>query len=370
MSGTGTPIIIKKIKKGGHGGAHGGSWKVAYADFVTAMMAFFLLLWLISMVSDEKKARVSQYFKEFSLFEKGGKSFMMDNQVADSQFEVIQSSESSDKKSEDTKTDQNDKKAKASQDIKDFKEFDVFNKQGQSFIMDKTASENQIELIDSGKKGENTPEGSGDTPNNIAAEMADDIKEILKKEVESKLSTLKDQIIVDIDNGASRIEIIDKKNGIIMFTSGSKEITPDGKKALDIVAESLKGVKGKIAIEGHTDSSKYAGNQYSNWELSTERAAAARKELESCGISPDRFIRVAGYADTDPLIKEDTLDPRNRRISIRVFPEKPPEPLPVTVDESKSIKRDVIKAPKGNKNLRKQQGSDDFDPIGRYLLSK
>ncbi len=366
MSGTGTPIIIKKIKKGGHGGAHGGSWKVAYADFVTAMMAFFLLLWLISMVSDEKKARVSQYFREFSLFEKGGQSFMMDNKVSDNQIEVIDSGESSDNKSGDTKTDQKEKNVKAS---KDFKDFDVFNKNGQSFIMDNKASDNQIELIDSGKTGDNTTGDTGYSDEKAMAEVTDEINERLKKEIEEKLSNMKDQILVDIDDGASRIEIIDKNGGMLMFNSGSKEMTPEGKKALSVIAASIKDIKGKIAIEGHTDALKYAGTQYSNWELSTERAAAARKELESCGITPDKYIRVAGYADTDPLIKEDTLDPRNRRISIRVFPDRPPEnPLPA--DGSKSIKRGVIKSPKGNKKLNKQQGSDDFDPIGRYLLNK
>jgi chemotaxis protein MotB len=333
MSGTGTqpPIIIKKGKKGGHGGAHGGSWKVAYADFVTAMMAFFLLLWLVSMVSDEKKARVSQYFKEFSLFEKGGESFMMDNKASNNQIEIVDSgdpgeSESSDKKQEDTETDE----SKGS------------------------------------KAGE---EGNSE---NLVEETTDDIKETLKKEIESKLSNMKDQILVDVDEGASRIEIIDKNGGMIMFKSGGKEISPDGKKAIGIVAESIKGINGKIAIEGHTDASKYAGTQYSNWELSTERAAAARRELESCGISPDKFIRVAGYADTDPLIKEDTLDPRNRRISIRVFPEKLPDaPTPsLPAEESKSKKRGLIEFPKGSKKVKKDQNKDGIDSIGKYLLSK
>jgi chemotaxis protein MotB len=143
-------------------------------------------------------------------------------------------------------------------------------------------------------------------------------------------------------------------------------MSPEGKKALGIIAESIKEIKGKIAIEGHTDSSQYAGTQYSNWELSTERASSARKELESNGVSPDKFIRVAGYADTDPLIKEDTLDPKNRRISIRVFPEKLPDnPLPA--DESQSKRRRVIK---GGKNSKKEQNTDEFDPVGRYLLNK
>ncbi|NLA74290.1 MAG: OmpA family protein [Deltaproteobacteria bacterium] len=321
MSGTGTPtpIIIKKVKKGGHGGAQGGSWKVAYADFVTAMMAFFLLLWLISMVSDEKKAQVSQYFKEFSLFEKGGQSFMMDSQISENQFMIIDSGESDSEQ-------------------------------------EKTGSD---ESSDSQGDGVNGSESS-------VEDTANSMNERLKIEIESKLSNMKDQILVDIDDGASRIEVIDKKGGMLMFSLGSKEMSPEGKKALGIIAESIKEIKGKIAIEGHTDSSQYAGTQYSNWELSTERASSARKELESNGVSPDKFIRVAGYADTDPLIKEDTLDPKNRRISIRVFPEKLPDnPLPA--DESQSKRRRVIK---GGKNSKKEQNTDEFDPVGRYLLNK
>ncbi len=322
MSGTGTqpPIIIKRVKKGGHGAAHGGSWKVAYADFVTAMMAFFLLLWLISMVSDEKKARVSQYFKEFSLFEKGGQSFMMDGKNSENQFEIIDSGESGGKP-EETGTDQ----AEASQT------------------------------------------GRADGKGSSAEDMASRMNERLKKEIESRLSNMKEQILVDVDDGASRIEIIDKKGGMLMFNSGSKEMSPEGKKALSVIAESIKDIKGKIAIEGHTDSSKYSGTQYSNWELSTERASAARKELENSGISSDKFIRVAGYADTDPLIKEDTLDPKNRRISIRIFPEKPPE-SPSPADESHPSQNQVKKGKKNRVN--KDQNSDGLEPIGRYLQNR
>lgn len=322
MSGTGTPapIIIKKVKKGGHGGAHGGSWKVAYADFVTAMMAFFLLLWLINMVSDEKKARVSQYFKEFSLFEKGGHSFMMDGKASEKQFEIIDSGESGAKPEETDKS-----------------------------------------------NGSQT--GNADGIGNSAEDMATSINERLKMEIESKLSDMKEQILVDIDDGASRIEIIDKKGGMLMFSIGSKEMSPEGKKALSVIAVSIKEIKGKIAIEGHTDSSKYAGTQYSNWELSTERASAARKELESSGISPDKFIRVAGYADTDPLIKEDTLDPRNRRISIRVFPEKQPD-SPLPVDGSYPSQNPVKKGKRNKDRINKNPNNDDLEPIGRYLQNR
>jgi chemotaxis protein MotB len=309
MSGTGAlPPIIKKIKKG-HSGAHGGSWKVAYADFVTAMMAFFLLLWLLSMVSDDQRARVSEYFKSFNLFDKGGQSFMMDGKVV---------------------------KAK----------IDIGSSEGD-------ANDSQESKI--GGNGTNIF-SSGET----SVSSADIIKTNLKKEVELKLSNMKDQVLVDIFDGAVRIEVVDKTGGSAMFSSGSKEMTVEGKMALKVIADSIKRVKGKIAIEGHTDATNYAGSQYSNWELSTDRASAARRELENSGMSPDRLIRVAGYAATDPLIKDDPYNPKNRRISIRVFPDEDGS-QPASLSE-----------PTGEETAGKaaKENIKDSDPIDNYLMSK
>jgi chemotaxis protein MotB len=309
MSGTGAqPPIIKKIKKG-HAGAHGGSWKVAYADFVTAMMAFFLLLWLLSMVSDDQRARVSEYFKSFSLFDKGGQSFMMDNKVV---------------------------KAK----------IDIGSNEGDA----NNSSDSKI-----GGNGTNIFVSGG-----VAASPADVIKENLKNQVEQKLANMKDQVLVDILDGAVRIEVVDKNGGSTMFSSGSKEMTEEGKRALKVIADSIKGVKGTIAIEGHTDASNYSGSQYSNWELSTDRASAARRELENGGMSPDRLIRVAGYAATDPLIKDDPYNPKNRRISIKVFP-----------DEDGNLP-DILSVPDGDEAGGNTAREDikDSDPIDKYLMSK
>ena len=319
MSGTGAQPIIKKVKKAAHGGAHGGSWKVAYADFVTAMMAFFLLLWLISMVSEDKRARVSQYFKYFSLFEKSGQSMMMDNQIIKSQVEVMDTSDSGDQSSE----------------------------------------------LDDADTADISPM-SNLSATGILASSADTIKENLKKQVEEKLANMKDQVLVDIYDGAVRIEIVDKKGGSAMFSSGSREMTAEGKNALRVIAESIKDVRGKIAIEGHTDAATYAGSQYSNWELSTERASAARRELENSGMSPDKLIRVAGYAATEPLIKEDAYDPKNRRISIRVFPE---ESRPALNDSSASGELLQEGYQEGD-NEKKDANEMGFDPIDKYLLSK
>lgn len=320
-------IIIKKVKKGGHAAHHGGSWKVAYADFVTAMMAFFLLLWLTSMVAPEKRARVSNYFKHFSIFEKSGSTFL-----------------------------------------------------------DLSKAENKVTVIESeGMKQENEPPPPEEKSAAAKEEVTEDVRSVisseefrerLRREVESKLADVKDQILVDVFEGGVRIEIVDK-DGNPMFPSGSAEMSGDGRKILKVITENLKHNDSKIAIEGHTDARQIASARYSNWELSTERASAARKELERDGLNPDRLIRVAGYAATEPLIRDNSLDPRNRRISILLFyrygprellPVAPsrqplpsvgsapgPTPGPASGSTSGPGSREIIKRP--------------IDPVQNYLFN-
>lgn len=255
-------VIIKKIKKVSGEGHHGGSWKVAYADFVTAMMAFFLLMWLVTMVSPEKRARIADYFKHFSLFEQSGSSFLEDT----------------------------------------------------SEIMKESAGEAPQVPQELGKAG-------------VDLMSKEDLREKLKKEIEEKLAALKDQIIVDIFEGGVRIQIVDKE-GNSMFERGSANLSPNAKRILGVVAENIKDLNNKVAIEGHTDAISYSSNKYTNWELSTDRASSARKELENNGLSPDKLARVAGYAATEPLVKDNPNDPKNRRISIiLLYPSNKPENL-------------------------------------------
>ncbi len=242
-------IIVKKVKKREEGGSHGGQWKVAYADFVTAMMAFFLLLWLLSMASPEKRIRLSTYFKHFSIFTKSGTSFME-------------------------------------------KSSEMFNEPGEA------AQKVPAELYGSGY---NT--------------RLEDLKDTLKQSIMDKLGDIKDQVIVDIIEGGVRVQMVDK-DGSLMFELGSAELTLNAKNVLSIISENIRSLPNKVTIEGHTDALTYAGRDYSNWELSTERASSARKELEDNGLDPEHISRVAGYAATDPFVKEDPNDPRNRRISI------------------------------------------------------
>lgn len=248
-------IIVKKVKKAGHGGHHGGQWKVAYADFVTAMMAFFLLLWLLSMVSDEKRARLSAYFKYFSLYDSGGTSWM----------------------------------AKSSE---------IFGESG----------ENKQKVFND-MKGESI--SNSDTYETLLQNFERD----LKQDIAQKLGDIKDQVLVDIVDEGIRIQMIDKE-GSLMFERGNNKLTPKAREVLKIISEDIKNLTNKVIIEGHTDAVPYAGSEYSNWELSTERASSARKALESAGLDPKRISRVAGYADTDPFIRDNPRDPRNRRISI------------------------------------------------------
>jgi len=254
-------IIIKKHKvisaEGGHGGS---SWKVAYADFVTAMMAFFLLLWLITMVSPEKQAQVSQYFEHFSIYEKSGFSFMEGSDVP------IQISK---------------------------------------FPSQRASATREAPIIDEKTLLSNREQFS----------------KKLEQDVEIKLSDVKDQVMVRIIQDGVKVELIDK-DGSLMFPLGSAELSPKAREIIAVISQNIKTTDSKIAIEGHTDALSYATNRYTNWELSTERASAARKELENNGLDPDRIIRVSGHAAMVPLIRENAFDPRNRRISVVLFDDK------------------------------------------------
>ena len=243
-------VIVRTVRKRNRDqGGHGGSWKVAYADFVTAMMAFFLLMWLVTMVAPEKRARVATYFKHFSLFEKSGVSFMEKN----------------------------------------------------SSILKESGGEISIpkEINQAGKK-----------------EMTrEELKEKLRMDTEKRLADVKDQVIVEVFEGGVRIQLVDNA-GKQIFPLGSAEPSPIAKEIFRVITENIKDVPNRIVIEGHTDALSYSSSRYTNWELSTERASAARKELEANGLDPDRLARVSGFAATQPLIKENPNDPRNRRISI------------------------------------------------------
>ncbi len=247
------PIIIKKVKKS-HGGHHGGSWKVAYADFVTALMAFFLLLWLLTMVSQEKRQVLANYFKQFSVFKESGQSFIRESSQ-------------------------------------------IFEKKG----------------------GEMT---RGRMPGSQVSRLsADALRRKIRSAVEEKMGALESQVMVDVLRDQVKIQIVDEE-GSLMFQKGSAQPTDKARQILKLVAENIKDTTNRIVVEGHTDSLPYRGDQITNWELSTSRASAARRELESHGVEPSRIARVVGYADQELLTPKEPRNPRNRRISIILLEEK------------------------------------------------
>jgi chemotaxis protein MotB len=253
------PIIIKKIKKmaAGH---HGGSWKVAYADFVTAMMAFFLLMWLLATASASTRAAIEYYFKNHSVFSAG--SGVMN--VTSAPRKTNADTESKDKSSP------------------------MGNK----------------------NKSDKGPEKSKSDANKEATQ-----KEI-RKMIDLKLSQYADQMQVDITPEGVRINIMDK-DGQPMFLSGAAQFQGWSAQVLKVLAEEINRLPNPVVIEGHTDAVPFAGNgQLTNWELSTQRSMAARRALEFYGVDRARFSKIIGYADKQLLMPDKPTDPRNRRISV------------------------------------------------------
>jgi chemotaxis protein MotB len=238
-------VIIKKVRKKGHAEAHGGSWKVAYADFVTAMMAFFLLLWLLAMAAPEQKASLSEYFTEFNVFQN---------------------------------------KAQTT---------------GKSFL-DKSAGVIAV------PKPPPPVAGKSET---------EEFARKMRASIDANLQALRNQVYVDTTKDGVRIQIVDNE-GSEIFRLGSDEPTEKARRIIRLVSENIKEKSNRIVIEGHTDSAPFRSGQKTNWELSTSRASAARREMENNGIDSSRVAKVIGYADQDPLIRDNPKDLRNRRISI------------------------------------------------------
>jgi chemotaxis protein MotB len=303
------PIIIKKVKKVVGGGHHGGAWKVAYADFVTAMMAFFLLMWLLNMSSAEKRVRLSYHFKTFSLFKQGGTSFM-----GKSSSMFSETGETTQQAFRETPTDKK-KSTNENETLSMSEKIELSNWQNRGGDSDEEKrKEAEISInLSTGKKQ------YADAALNVSNESGDGymggIETALKQSIMDQLGDMKDQVLVDTVEDGVRIQMIDK-DGSEMFEIGSSRLTPKAKEVLQVINGNINKLPNKIIVEGHTDSIPYSGKEYSNWELSTERASSSRRQLEANGLAPDRIIRVAGYADTEPLIKENPADPRNRRISI------------------------------------------------------
>jgi chemotaxis protein MotB len=244
------PIIVIK-KNTGHAGHHGGAWKVAYADFVTAMMSLFIVLWLMGSSEKVKKA-VAGYF--------------------------------------------NDPK-------------------GTAALLGTTMS------------------GTGDgtvTASDENLKQLQDLKQKLEQEIKDRkdLEKLIKQIEITITSEGLRIELLEDKNGTF-YQSGSASLSPSGQELLALLAAELKTLPNQLLIEGHTDAAQYSTDaNYSNWELSADRANSARRLLQADGVRADQVTQVRGYADQFLRVKSNPYDPSNRRITILVKNQEDSAPLP------------------------------------------
>ncbi len=233
------PIIVIK-KKGGHGGHHGGAWKVAYADFVTAMMALFIVLWLMAQNDPVKKA-VAGYFND---------------------------------------------------------------PRGTANLLGTTMAGNGVAV----------------TQNDQNTKRLEELKQKLEQEIKAKkeLEKLSKQIEITITPEGLRIELIEDKNGTF-YQSGSAQLSSSGQELLALLAAELKTLPNQLLIEGHTDAAQYSTDaNYSNWELSADRANSARRLLQQDGVRRDQVTQVRGFADQMLRVKDNPYDPSNRRITILV----------------------------------------------------
>ena len=275
-------IIVKKIRKGGHG-HHGGAWKVAYADFVTAMMAFFLLLWLLNSVTQEQLEGISNYFAPASLSPttSGAGGVLAGTAISPEGAQHLASSTTVVMQLPPPKAGEGAKEVEGKEEI----------------------SEDNAEEILKKKEEEQFQEAEKE------------IREALEELPE--LKELVDSLTIDSTPDGLRIQIVDQE-GLAMFPRGSAEMFDHTRKALGLVSKVIQKMPQNIAIAGHTDATKFHGGAsgYTNWELSADRANSSRRALIELGVPPQRLARVVGAAAQDPLVGDDPTNPRNRRIAI------------------------------------------------------
>tara|TARA_B100000686_G_scaffold327900_1_gene387274 strand:+ start:775 stop:1776 length:1002 start_codon:yes stop_codon:yes gene_type:complete len=279
------PIIIKKVikKSGGH---HGGAWKVAYADFVTAMMAFFLLLWLLNVTTDEQKELISAYFSPTDprISEStsgsggvlGGTTMVSEGALTDDNKPVIESPVSP---------------SGEVRDAMNIEDSDLRNVEDDALNAEQARRE---------------------------AESFREAEAELRQAIETvpELQALAQNLLVDMTPEGLRIQIVDQQ-GKPMFPSGGITPLPDAVKLMTLVSGVIQDMPNMISVRGHTDARPFSKNaSYGNWELSADRANASRRVLLSAGLDTIRINNIMGKAARDPLIAEDPDSAQNRRISI------------------------------------------------------
>jgi chemotaxis protein MotB len=268
------PIIVKKIIAEGHGGHHGGAWKVAYADFVTAMMAFFLLLWILGATTEKQRKGIADYFSptlvEMKLKSAGSNGpFGGDSIIA-----------------------------------KDNYPHRAAQTGSKSMTIPKDATGGASEATNSERIRDRVRFGYVK-------------KEIMKRIMADKaLKRFAENIRFTDTREGLRIDLVDKAD-FSMFAIGTDRLVPDAGQLMGQVAKVIDAVPNGVIVRGHTDALPYAaGRMVNNWTLSSARAEATRRSLADQGVPAPRFARIEGVADREPFIPADRYDPRNRRMSI------------------------------------------------------
>lgn len=277
------PILVKRVKKvaGGH---HGGAWKIAFADFATAMMAFFMVMWLMSSATPEQKKAISGYFQDPIGFTESASPYVIDLGGTPTP------------------------------------------------APDRTLNPELKDSPDSQEAAVDNQDDQAGVDQSQAEQLADQIErerlELLLQELQTKvdenpqLQKFKDQILFEITQDGLRIQIMDAENRP-MFAIGSARLQPYFEDILLILAETIKAVPNKISVSGHTDAKPFAGQaEFGNWELSANRANAARRTLVAGGYPDERVARVVGYASSALFDRNDPFNPVNRRIDIIVLTKK------------------------------------------------
>jgi chemotaxis protein MotB len=276
-------IVIRKIVKGGHA-HHGGAWKVAYADFVTAMMAFFLLLWLLSAVSQDQLEGISNYFAPVSVSQSTSGSGGVLGGTSMAPEGAMQSTSSV-----------------------------------STVTMDLPPPQAGQGPQDEDSEEEASEEDAEQERREIEEEQFREVEEEIMEALESlpELEQLAKSLKIDSTPEGLRIQIIDQE-GLAMFARGSSEMLAHTKKAIGLVAKVIEKMPQSISITGYTDATKFTGGRhgYTNWELSADRANTSRRVLIEFGLNPKRLSRVVGAADQDLYVSEDPKHASNRRIAI------------------------------------------------------
>jgi chemotaxis protein MotB len=325
-----TPFEIELIDAGEW---HGGAWKVAYADFVTAMMAFFLLMWLLNATTEEQKNAISNYFDptipKVSDMQSGaggvlgGLTMTTEGSMTSNKSPIVP-----------PKTPNNTVSNKVS-DL------------GKSKANDGSESvEDRVKEVLRQKEQDKFEQ------------KAEEIRQAIQDSPE--LAAMAENLKVDVTPEGLRIQIIDQ-DGKPMFPSGSAKMFAKTKNLMGKIGDIIKGMPNELSIRGHTDSVPYGkGGAYTNWELSSDRANSTRRALKDSGIPADRLNNVMGKADTEPLIKENPADAQNRRITIMLLKEELTNPN-YAKQETEAARQNT-----GTPSMQSPSRSQNSVPIGTF----